>query len=638
MQKNELHNRIIYHICKFSFGPSVSQNQDIINALIHALPMFEDLLDENPYQNIKAAYDVAKKLSPAITEMKRSDERRRCFEAALVMLLASRPEGRNIQFPDQQSFLEAYPLFRAVNDKSEIEALMNFCNMIKVVMLLMNCHNKKAHILDLVTRITEGSGVKYVTGSGEREETKNRVLIFETEGRVVRSTRSVRVNGTLIKRRVSTKERPILENGLFWMPEGLMQRGGGGGDQENEDGDYESGSDDEQQQQQFQYHENENFKSDSGYFDGSQMNDLNYDNRLHFPTEHHSSIANDSNPARDYEVSVHPRRYRNEIKSDDEPTSSYSEFSNYADETFEQLLKQRKYESSTSSSTAAVNNAATATTTTAMMDIRPSFVSLNEQQQQQPLLSIKVKRPPGRPKKNAIRNNSNNLLLSTSSTSLPLSSSTTVATNNTSSMPVHTDSFSTTIDQTCISSYTSVHLKTNANGVSYYEATRTVICTAPSMSGSLSALDYDRNANFKNRVQQQPQHQQQQQNQQQLESHGQLLLPANQHPTSLLPNQPPPPSLPSISTITYPYTDIKLPSLASVSTSSSSNNGDNNNSNVGTATHNTLYKKTNHIGQPPQPIDSVTTTNQLQTSATDNNNNTLLLNSIDTNADYIFPM
>ena len=41
---------------------------------------------------------------------------------------------------------------------------------------------KKSHLLDLVTRITEGHKQKYVTGGGQTGSTSLRVLIYEREG------------------------------------------------------------------------------------------------------------------------------------------------------------------------------------------------------------------------------------------------------------------------------------------------------------------------------------------------------------------------------------------------------------------------------------------------------------------------
>ena len=49
-------------------------------------------------------------------------------------------------------------------------------------LILITTTGKKSHLLDLVTRITEGYKQKYVTGGGQTGATSLRVLIYEREG------------------------------------------------------------------------------------------------------------------------------------------------------------------------------------------------------------------------------------------------------------------------------------------------------------------------------------------------------------------------------------------------------------------------------------------------------------------------
>ena len=58
--------------------------------------------------------------------------------------------------------------------------------------------SKKAHLLDLVTRIVEGNNVKYITGSGETQATRRRVAIYELEGNITPLPRPPRRNFTSI--------------------------------------------------------------------------------------------------------------------------------------------------------------------------------------------------------------------------------------------------------------------------------------------------------------------------------------------------------------------------------------------------------------------------------------------------------
>ena len=42
----------------------------------------------------------------------------------------------------------------------------------------------KEHLLDIVTRLTEGKEVKYITGGGQTSATKRRVLVYESAGTI----------------------------------------------------------------------------------------------------------------------------------------------------------------------------------------------------------------------------------------------------------------------------------------------------------------------------------------------------------------------------------------------------------------------------------------------------------------------
>jgi hypothetical protein len=95
------------------------------------------------------------------------------------------PAGKAVQlYPSLESFVQDY---RTVQEfvgveKNELRKLYQFTNFMKVALLLFpNPKFKKAHLLDLTTRASEGRRVKYITGSGQTIDTSRRVRVYERE-------------------------------------------------------------------------------------------------------------------------------------------------------------------------------------------------------------------------------------------------------------------------------------------------------------------------------------------------------------------------------------------------------------------------------------------------------------------------
>ena len=77
--------------------------------------------------------------------------------------------------------LHVYPEFNEL-DSVEIEKLLDFCNFMKIGLLLQPAKGHKGHLLDLITKITEGRSTKYICGGGQSLATTRRVQIYESEG------------------------------------------------------------------------------------------------------------------------------------------------------------------------------------------------------------------------------------------------------------------------------------------------------------------------------------------------------------------------------------------------------------------------------------------------------------------------
>jgi len=97
----------------------------------------------------------------------------------------------SINHPDiinEQQFLENYIEFSDL-PKEEIILLLRFRNIIKITTRILNNILIKQICMDIGS-ILEGSGKKYVCGSGETIQTKRRVLIFRKEANIYPAKRN----------------------------------------------------------------------------------------------------------------------------------------------------------------------------------------------------------------------------------------------------------------------------------------------------------------------------------------------------------------------------------------------------------------------------------------------------------------
>jgi hypothetical protein len=136
------------------------------------MPLFAARLSETTSQQRKLsiAQEVASKIGyPEIRGLKRVAEERLIFETALIVLLSFRYDILDIArinpYGNLSELLAIYPVFTGL-DNEELYKLLEFANFMKVSLLLLPAKGKKAHLLDLVTRITEGKHAKYVCGGG----------------------------------------------------------------------------------------------------------------------------------------------------------------------------------------------------------------------------------------------------------------------------------------------------------------------------------------------------------------------------------------------------------------------------------------------------------------------------------------
>jgi hypothetical protein len=139
------------------------------------------------------ALDVPKMFGLEVHNLHREDDRRLIFEAAFVLTLYLLPQGQACLWSSTGTLLENYPNFRRV-DEREQNILLQYRNVMAVAIMVLAPKSKKAHLLDLVTRIVEGNDIKYITGSGETAATRRRVTIYEHEGNITPLPRPPRKN------------------------------------------------------------------------------------------------------------------------------------------------------------------------------------------------------------------------------------------------------------------------------------------------------------------------------------------------------------------------------------------------------------------------------------------------------------
>jgi hypothetical protein len=163
---------------------AVSENE---NLLLEAIPALGEALRTTRPENrtLKLTMEVAKSVGyNDIYFAKRTDEKRLMFEMALIVIYYLTKKYFNRPYADMSAFLSAYPELSqswGISDGERVK-LFHFANFMRCSQRLLPVVNRKrAHLMDLVTRLTEGYTVKYITGSGQTRSTSLRVLCYERE-------------------------------------------------------------------------------------------------------------------------------------------------------------------------------------------------------------------------------------------------------------------------------------------------------------------------------------------------------------------------------------------------------------------------------------------------------------------------
>ena len=208
----------------YSFSMDIcNQMRPILEKSIHELEdavvnYDKDNSTAKEKKQIMLAKDIA--IKNGFIEMrsiKVEDERLLMFEVVVIILLSLHPEKCKFKYEDNHALLAKYPEFQSIDKNVELDKLRAFANYMNFALHFITAKYNRQHVFNIVTKITDGKDVKYITGSGKTKSTADRVLIYNREGGIVPKPRPIRTQqvnnkpGTKIERKVPELQEPKFE-------------------------------------------------------------------------------------------------------------------------------------------------------------------------------------------------------------------------------------------------------------------------------------------------------------------------------------------------------------------------------------------------------------------------------------------
>lgn len=195
--------KMIRYMFRFSFSSVFHKNEFWSSLGVFSYAVVGSYMDCQPREKI-TMLNLLKVLSPMaqfqLNSINRKKEQRLAFEAVIVFAFMKSRHAKNIEI-SMEDFEQKYPQFCGSNVYLEEKNLLfDFCNCVRYVQCLIPPKNNKEHILDLVSRLTEGYTVRRVTGTGMTKETFRRCEIIHVEGNLERIARP--------ERRVNPLDKP----------------------------------------------------------------------------------------------------------------------------------------------------------------------------------------------------------------------------------------------------------------------------------------------------------------------------------------------------------------------------------------------------------------------------------------------
>lgn len=101
---------------------------------------------------------------------------------SLLCILKKYLDVQQLKYPTIEQFLAAYPGWFVNECETEKQYLWQTANWMTVLFQMITARKNKGLVMQVIPKVVEGWDAKYVTGSGQKRATANRVHIFEVEG------------------------------------------------------------------------------------------------------------------------------------------------------------------------------------------------------------------------------------------------------------------------------------------------------------------------------------------------------------------------------------------------------------------------------------------------------------------------
>ena len=135
---------------------------------------------------------IVKNGFPEMRYIKIEDEKLIMLEAVVIILLSFHPEVCSYKYIDNNALIARYPEFESTSRSSDLDKLRGFANFMNFTFYFVTAKLNRQHVFNIVTRITEGKDVRYVTGTGKTQSTSDRVLIYNREGGILPKSRPIK--------------------------------------------------------------------------------------------------------------------------------------------------------------------------------------------------------------------------------------------------------------------------------------------------------------------------------------------------------------------------------------------------------------------------------------------------------------
>jgi len=118
-----------------------------------------------------------------VGRLPRHDLLRMITEGAFILILDQQECMQERHVHTGEALVALFPSFAPIiaEDPAESEKLLKFRNLMATATCAIQGKNKKGYLLDIITFLTDGCGIKYVTGTGQTSKTDCRVQIYVQE-------------------------------------------------------------------------------------------------------------------------------------------------------------------------------------------------------------------------------------------------------------------------------------------------------------------------------------------------------------------------------------------------------------------------------------------------------------------------